>query len=209
MSIYDVIASASTTQAINISSFISLPQQALWRFRVRNMSILHSQLPFITWDHHAVCDVYHFARHRNLPYNVSSNKYLRPHDELLHSDIWVPITVSSMHGHKYFLTALDDFSRFTWIILFKSKSEAREQVQIKQNLLKINIKFTLQNLMIFHWILWTNTKNFENLWFTFRNVNFFESCDESERQFYIRFKSNFILYKLDILLAQLERLMSK
>jgi len=48
MSIYDVIASASTTQAINISSFISLPQQALWRFRVRNMSILHSQLPFIT-----------------------------------------------------------------------------------------------------------------------------------------------------------------
>jgi len=55
-----------------------------------------------------------------------------------------------MHGHKYFLTALDDFSRFTWIILFKSKSEAREQVQIKQNLLKINIKFTLQNLMIFH-----------------------------------------------------------
>jgi hypothetical protein len=48
LSVYDVIASASTTQAINISSFISLPQQALWHFMLGNMSILHSLLPFIT-----------------------------------------------------------------------------------------------------------------------------------------------------------------
>ncbi|KEH18243.1 hypothetical protein MTR_8g015140 [Medicago truncatula] len=32
---------------------------------------------------------------------------------------------------QIFLTALDDFSRFTWIILLKSKSESREQVQMK------------------------------------------------------------------------------
>lgn len=34
-----------------------------------------------------------------------------------------------MHNHKYFLTIVDDFSRFTWIILLKGKHEVQLQVQ--------------------------------------------------------------------------------
>jgi hypothetical protein len=34
-----------------------------------------------------------------------------------------------MHGHKYFLTVVDDFSRFTWLILLKGKHEVAAQVQ--------------------------------------------------------------------------------
>ena len=40
-----------------------------------------------------------------------------------------PLGVSSIHGHKYFLTIVDDFSRYTWIHLMKSKSETREHMQ--------------------------------------------------------------------------------
>lgn len=63
-----------------------------------------------------------------MPYNLSSSKALRPY-ELLHLDIWGHISVLSIHGHKYFLTTIDDYSRFTFIILLKTKGQAREQVQ--------------------------------------------------------------------------------
>ena len=35
----------------------------------------------------------------------------------------------SVHNHRYFLTILDDYSRFVWIVLLKSKSEVSQHVQ--------------------------------------------------------------------------------
>ncbi|WVZ08327.1 hypothetical protein V8G54_021673 [Vigna mungo] len=40
-------------------------------------------------------------------------------------DIWGPLNTVSIHGHKYFLTLVDDFSRFTWVYLLKSKAEVK------------------------------------------------------------------------------------
>jgi len=51
-------------------------------------------------------------------------------------DIWEPFSKSSIHGHKYFLTILDDFSRYTWVILLKSKSEVKTHVQNFINLVE-------------------------------------------------------------------------
>jgi hypothetical protein len=48
--------------------------------------------------------------------------------DLIHFDIWCPISISCIHKHSYFLTAIDDFSRYTWITLMKSKSETRQHV---------------------------------------------------------------------------------
>jgi len=36
-----------------------------------------------------------------------------------------PLAFPSLHGHKYFLTLIDDFTRHTWIFLVKLKSKAR------------------------------------------------------------------------------------
>lgn len=54
-------------------------------------------------------DVCHFARHKKLPYSLSSSRATKCY-ELIHFDIWGPVSTSSVHGHKYFLTALDDYS---------------------------------------------------------------------------------------------------
>ena len=51
-------------------------------------------------------------------------------------DIWEPFSKSSIHGHKYFLTILDDFSRYTWVVLLKSKSEVKAHVQNFINLIE-------------------------------------------------------------------------
>ena len=51
-------------------------------------------------------------------------------------DIWGPFSKSSIHGHRYFLTILDDFSRYTWVVLLKSKSEVKTHVQNFINLIE-------------------------------------------------------------------------
>lgn len=45
-------------------------------------------------------------------------------------DIWGPYYVSSVNNHHWFLTIVDDFSRFTWIVMLKGKFEVQAQVQI-------------------------------------------------------------------------------
>jgi hypothetical protein len=112
---------------------VSLPASALWHFRLGHLSnsridALQSHFPFIFHDSSAVCDVCHFAKHKRLPFVNSSNKAIKPYD-LIHFDIWGPISIKSLHNHSYFLTAVDDHTRFTWLTLMKTKSEARNHVQ--------------------------------------------------------------------------------
>jgi len=37
--------------------------------------------------------------------------------------VWGPYSLSAIHGHKYFLTIGDDYSRYTWIFPLKQKSK--------------------------------------------------------------------------------------
>nr|GEX35902.1 hypothetical protein [Tanacetum cinerariifolium] len=43
---------------------------------------------------------------------------------LLHMDLCGPIRVESINGKKYILVIVDDYSRFTWVKLLRSKDEA-------------------------------------------------------------------------------------
>jgi len=44
--------------------------------------------------------------------------------ELIHTDICGPITPTSMGGYKYFITFIDDYSRFGWIDLLQENSSS-------------------------------------------------------------------------------------
>jgi hypothetical protein len=48
----------------------------------------------------------------------------RPH-ELLHMDLFRPISYISIRGSKYGLVIVDDFSRFTWVFFLHDKSETQ------------------------------------------------------------------------------------
>ncbi|GKA39294.1 putative ribonuclease H-like domain-containing protein [Tanacetum coccineum] len=45
---------------------------------------------------------------------------------LLHMDMCGPMRVKSINGKKYILVIIDDYSRFTWVKLLRSKNEAPE-----------------------------------------------------------------------------------
>jgi hypothetical protein len=90
---------------------------------------LHKQFSYVNVDDDSVCDICHYARHKKSKFSLSSSRASKCY-ELFHFDIWGPISTLSVHGHKYFVTAVDDHSRFTWVILCKSKSEVTKLVQI-------------------------------------------------------------------------------
>ena len=66
-----------------------------------------------------------------LPYNNSSHVTNSPL-ELVHTDVWGPAR-TSVGGFKYYVSFLDDFSRFTWIYLIKRKSDVENIFYVFQN----------------------------------------------------------------------------
>lgn len=70
------------------------------------------------------CQVCPFAKQIRFPFRTKERNQCIQKFDLLHIDIWGPYKVDSHVGNKYFLTIVDDFSRFTWIYLLKKKSES-------------------------------------------------------------------------------------
>uniref|UniRef100_A0A251VAV7 Putative zinc finger, CCHC-type n=1 Tax=Helianthus annuus TaxID=4232 RepID=A0A251VAV7_HELAN len=50
--------------------------------------------------------------------------------ELVHADLCGPITPQTIGGNKYFLLLVDDYCRFMWVYLLKSKDEALPKFKI-------------------------------------------------------------------------------
>ena len=65
---------------------------------------------------------------------------------LIHMDIWGPLSITSVYGHKYFLTIVDDYSRHTWIFLLKQKSEVKNLIVSFVALVETQFKSKIQKL---------------------------------------------------------------
>ncbi|XP_058761005.1 uncharacterized protein LOC131634366 [Vicia villosa] len=74
--------------SISMNNCTIIPKQAIWHFRLCHLS------------------------HDSLNQSRATQPY-----ELLHFDIWGPVSINSIHNHKYFLTVVDDFGR---ALLFQS-----------------------------------------------------------------------------------------
>jgi hypothetical protein len=117
-----------------VCNSLAIPKSALWHFRLGHTSQsrldqMNKLYPEIVLNKDEFCcDVCHLAKQKKLSYELSTSRASKCF-ELLHMDIWGPFSVSTLHGHKYFLTIVDDFSRFTWIILLKGKFEVAAKIQ--------------------------------------------------------------------------------
>ena len=63
-----------------------------------------------------------FGKQTTVPFNNSLSHALTPFD-LIHSNVWGPSHITTQGGSRYFVIFVDDFSRYTWIYLFKIRSE--------------------------------------------------------------------------------------
>nr|AAU90262.1 integrase core domain containing protein [Oryza sativa Japonica Group]ABF97857.1 retrotransposon protein, putative, Ty1-copia subclass, expressed [Oryza sativa Japonica Group] len=74
------------------------------------------------------------AKSHQLPYPKSFSVFSHPL-ELVFSDVWGPAP-DSVGGRKYYVSFIDDFSKFTWIYLLKKKSEVLQKFSEFQQLVE-------------------------------------------------------------------------
>jgi len=92
------------------------------------LQLLVSDHPDIFSPSIIACDACAFTKQKRLKYSSSTSKSLQ-FFELIHVDIWGPISVTSIDGYKHFFTIVDNYSRFTWILFLKNKTEVRSLLQ--------------------------------------------------------------------------------
>jgi histone deacetylase 1/2 len=83
---------------------------------------------------HSVCGACQQAKSHQLPYSISTSISTQPL-ELVFSDVWGP-AIDSVGRYKYYVSFIDDFSKFTWVYLLKNKSEVFQKFHDFQNLVE-------------------------------------------------------------------------
>ena len=73
-----------------------------------------------------VCDGCLVGKQRRASFPREGNFRASKALELVHGDLCGPITPATPAGNKYFLLIVDDFSRYMWIVLLKTKDQALE-----------------------------------------------------------------------------------
>ena len=67
--------------------------------------------------------------------------------ELLHIDLFGPVSIASIYGSKYGLVIVDDYSRWSWVKFLKSKDDSNDvfskfciQIQSKKELKILKVR---------------------------------------------------------------------
>jgi hypothetical protein len=104
------------------------PSSSLWHSRLGHAStqvvqqvISRHKLPFLRESNNHVCDACQQGKIHQLPYALSSSVSLSPLD-LVFYYVWGPAS-TSVGRHAYYVSFIDDYSKFVWIYLLRQKSE--------------------------------------------------------------------------------------
>ena len=68
------------------------------------------------------CDACMSSKSHRLPYSNSPHQTSKPL-EVIHSDLWGPSPVISHAGNKYYVSFIDDYTKYTWLYPLKLKSD--------------------------------------------------------------------------------------
>jgi len=81
-------------------------------FQTNALMLSRKKFPFVKYNKSFVCDIFHFPKQERLHFPLSISKSKKCFD-LIQVDLWGPYSIPSIYGHKYSLTIVDDYSRYT------------------------------------------------------------------------------------------------
>lgn len=80
-----------------------------------NVSFVADTIPIL-------CHRFLEGKFTKLPFNNDVSKYVSPF-EIVHSDVWGPAPCVSIEGFKYYVTFIDECTRYCWIFPIINKNE--------------------------------------------------------------------------------------
>nr|KYP37322.1 Retrovirus-related Pol polyprotein from transposon TNT 1-94 [Cajanus cajan] len=113
--------------SLNTTDYCNLVSYDIWHKRLGHIPInvynlIASKTVLSSADPHFHCSTCQLSKQNRLPF-PNPNHFSPNLFDLLHADIWGPFREHTYDGFKYFLTLVEDKSRFTWIFLLKHKSD--------------------------------------------------------------------------------------
>ena len=137
--LYPLISTTSTTQ--KQAFFASKPSKAWWHICLGHPSsvivrkILSQNIISYVKDLHpeSICDSCQLAKSHQIPYPISTSVSTFPL-QLIFSDVWGPAP-KSIGRHEYYVSFIDDYSKFMWIYLLKCRSDVLQVFKKFRNLL--------------------------------------------------------------------------
>ena len=81
-------------------------------------------MPKLNMETNAVCGPCQLGKQTKAQHHATLTIAMARPLELLHVDLMGPTRTESLGGKKYIMVVVDNFTRFTWIIMLQSKSKA-------------------------------------------------------------------------------------
>ena len=86
-------------------------------------------MPKLSRVNNVVFGLYHKGKQTKAKHPSTQTSATSRPLELLHLDLMGPTRTESLGGKRYIMVVVDDFTRYTWIILLRSKSDAPEYIE--------------------------------------------------------------------------------
>nr|GEX45024.1 hypothetical protein [Tanacetum cinerariifolium] len=125
------MASASS---ICLMARVSSTKSRLWHQRLSHLNFdtindlakndLVSGLPKFKYHMEHLCPSYEQGKSKRASHPPKPVPNSRQRLHLLHMDLCGPMRIASINGKRYVLVIVDDYSRYTWVHLLRSKDEA-------------------------------------------------------------------------------------
>jgi hypothetical protein len=119
----------STPQWCYIIPLAVRPSPTLWHqwlghpgsFALQQVLSQNKLLVASSNNHASVCNACQMAKSHQLLFH-DSNNHSSSQLQLMHTDVWGP-TIRSSSGYRYYVSFINDVSRFSWIYVIKHKSD--------------------------------------------------------------------------------------
>ncbi|GJT67124.1 retrovirus-related pol polyprotein from transposon TNT 1-94 [Tanacetum coccineum] len=103
-------------------------------------------LPKLKYEKDHLCSACSLGKSKKYSHKPKDENSNQEELYLLHMDLSGPMRVESIHGKKYILVIVDDFSRFTWVKFLRSKDETPEFIIKFLKKVQVALNATVRNI---------------------------------------------------------------
>nr|GEU47136.1 hypothetical protein [Tanacetum cinerariifolium] len=155
---YSLIEYMMASSPICLLSKASKTKSWLWHRRLSHMnfgSINHLArqglvrgLPKLKFEKDHLCSACAMGKSTKKTHKLKTEDTNQEKLYLLHMDLCGPMRVESIIGKKYILVIVDDYSRFTWVKILRSKDEAPDFIIKFLKMIQVRLKVPVHRIQI-------------------------------------------------------------